>query len=350
MPVLTRKLSGVLSNFKVKTVSVSIVLPTRGLTETSVADFCTVYCNVCFPSRHVTSTRNTPEPKAPMIVAVFPFVFAVPVLTFTFSGMPSKRNTNAVSAEIVLPARGETETNATGFRTVYCNACFPSSQVTSNLSAPGTKGPVIVEVFPEVLIVPLLTRTFCGVSSNFNTMAVSGAIVLPVLGVTEAIPAGFKTVYANVSSPPSHVIFKRIAPGVKGPLTVTVLPAILVLPVLTRTFLGVSSKRMLIGVFASIVLSALGLAEMNVTTLWTVYTSACVPSFHVTSKRSSPGAKGPETVTVLPMISAVPVLRRRFWGVPSNCKVRRVSISIVDAAFGLTEMKLTGLRTVYRKT
>ena len=224
---------------------------------------------------------------------------------------------------------------------------MPSSQVICKRSAPAANGPVIVRVSPTVRAVPVLTRTFCGVSSNFKTMAASGAIVLPVLGVTEAIPAGFKTVYANVSLPPSHTISKRIAPGVKGPLMVRVLPVILVVPVLTRTFLGISSNRTLIGVLVSIVLPAFGLAEMKVTTLCTVYSSVCVPSSHVTSKRSLPEANGPETVTVLPVIFAVPVLTWRFCGVPSNCKVRRVSVSIVDAAFGLTETKLTGLRTVY---
>ena len=106
VPVFTRTFSGVLANCKVKIASAAIVLPTRGITETSVAGFCTVYCSVCFPSSHATSTRNAPELNGPVTVTVFPFVFAVPVFTRTFSGTPSKRSINAVSAEIVLPARG----------------------------------------------------------------------------------------------------------------------------------------------------------------------------------------------------------------------------------------------------
>ena len=121
--------------------------------------FRTVYCSVCFPSPQVTSTRNTPGSKGPVIVTVLPFVFAVPVFTRKFSGVLSNRNVKTASASIVLPTRGLTETSVADFPTVYCSVCFPSPHVTSTRNAPELNGPVSVIVSPFVFAVPVFTRT-----------------------------------------------------------------------------------------------------------------------------------------------------------------------------------------------
>ena len=172
------------------------------------------------------------------------------------------------------------------------------------------------------------------------------SIVLLVTGETEVIFASSLTVYMSVLVPSRHVTCKLRPPTTKGPLTVTLLPVCLVVPVEAFTELGTPSNCRVISASVTIVLLTAGVADTNTTGCRTVYSISWVPSAHVISKFRVPWAKGPVIVTVLPSTSAVPVLTFRASGTPSNVKVRVSSASIVLSALGFTETKWTGARTV----